>query len=186
MSEYGPSGWYPQDDGEERFWDGRMWTEHRRTPPQQQEKKSSFRPWMRYASVGAAGLIFGSIIGAGGSSDAAGSAGLAALPQVTATATATTAGPTVTTTATTTPSPVPTVTVTAPAKVATVVPVPKPKPKPKPRVTSKPKVTTQPKPASVYYANCAAVRAAGADPIHRGDPGYARHLDRDGDGVGCE
>jgi len=38
----------------------------------------------------------------------------------------------------------------------------------------------------VYYKNCTAVRAAGADPIRRGDPGYARHLDRDGDGVGCE
>ncbi|MFG1849613.1 excalibur calcium-binding domain-containing protein [Micromonospora carbonacea] len=38
----------------------------------------------------------------------------------------------------------------------------------------------------VYYANCAAVRAAGADPIRRGDPGYSRKLDRDGDGVGCE
>ncbi len=36
------------------------------------------------------------------------------------------------------------------------------------------------------YATCAAVRAAGAAPIRRGDPGYARHLDRDGDGVGCE
>ena len=39
---------------------------------------------------------------------------------------------------------------------------------------------------SVYYKNCDAVRAAGADPIHRGDPGYAKHLDGDGDGVGCE
>ena len=39
--------------------------------------------------------------------------------------------------------------------------------------------------ASVYYKNCAAVRAAGAAPIRRGDPGYARHLDRDGDGQGC-
>ena len=38
----------------------------------------------------------------------------------------------------------------------------------------------------VYYANCAAARAAGAAPVRRGDPGYARHLDRDGDGVGCE
>ena len=38
----------------------------------------------------------------------------------------------------------------------------------------------------VSYANCTAVRAAGAAPIRRGDPGYARHLDRDGDGVGCE
>lgn len=40
--------------------------------------------------------------------------------------------------------------------------------------------------ANVYYKNCTAVRAAGADPIYRGDPGYAKHLDRDGDGVGCE
>lgn len=29
-------------------------------------------------------------------------------------------------------------------------------------------------------------RAAGADPIRRGQPGYAPRLDRDGDGVGCE
>lgn len=41
-------------------------------------------------------------------------------------------------------------------------------------------------PVHVSYANCAAVRAAGAAPIHRGDPGYGSHLDRDGDGVGCE
>ena len=36
------------------------------------------------------------------------------------------------------------------------------------------------------YANCDAVRAAGAAPIHVGEPGYSRKLDRDGDGVGCE
>ncbi|WP_443062645.1 excalibur calcium-binding domain-containing protein [Streptomyces sp. NBC_00390] len=35
-------------------------------------------------------------------------------------------------------------------------------------------------------ANCTAVRAAGAAPIRTGDPGYGRHLDRDGDGVACE
>jgi hypothetical protein len=40
--------------------------------------------------------------------------------------------------------------------------------------------------ANVYYKNCDAVRAAGAAPIYRGNPGYAKHLDRDGDGVGCE
>ncbi|MFD5618641.1 excalibur calcium-binding domain-containing protein [Streptomyces yangpuensis] len=39
---------------------------------------------------------------------------------------------------------------------------------------------------SVSYRNCDAVRAAGAAPIRRGDPGYGRHLDRDGDGIGCE
>lgn len=41
-------------------------------------------------------------------------------------------------------------------------------------------------PSNVSYANCAAVRAAGKAPIYRGQPGYAPHLDRDGDGVGCE
>jgi hypothetical protein len=40
--------------------------------------------------------------------------------------------------------------------------------------------------ASVYYANCAAARAAGAAPVMRGAPGYSRKLDRDNDGVGCE
>ncbi|MGO3325293.1 excalibur calcium-binding domain-containing protein [Gordonia sp. (in: high G+C Gram-positive bacteria)] len=39
---------------------------------------------------------------------------------------------------------------------------------------------------STYYANCSAARAAGAAPVHAGDPGYGDHLDRDGDGVGCE
>lgn len=36
------------------------------------------------------------------------------------------------------------------------------------------------------FANCSEARAAGAAPVHRGDPGYGPHLDRDGDGVGCE
>jgi Excalibur calcium-binding domain len=36
------------------------------------------------------------------------------------------------------------------------------------------------------FANCAEARAAGAAPVRRGDPGYGAHLDRDGDGVGCE
>ena len=44
----------------------------------------------------------------------------------------------------------------------------------------------QPTRVEIYYANCTAARAAGAAPVRRGDPGYARHLDRDGDGVGCE
>lgn len=40
--------------------------------------------------------------------------------------------------------------------------------------------------ANVFYENCSAVRAAGADPIRTGDPGYSRKLDRDGDGIACE
>ncbi|WP_439145545.1 excalibur calcium-binding domain-containing protein [Streptomyces virginiae] len=39
---------------------------------------------------------------------------------------------------------------------------------------------------SVHYKNCAAAKAAHAAPVRRGDPGYGRHLDRDGDGVACE
>lgn len=41
-------------------------------------------------------------------------------------------------------------------------------------------------PSSGAFANCAAAKAAGAAPVYRGDPGYGSHLDRDGDGVGCE
>jgi hypothetical protein len=47
-------------------------------------------------------------------------------------------------------------------------------------------VTPKASNANVYYANCAAARAAGAAPVRAGDPGSARHLDRDGDGIGCE
>ena len=39
---------------------------------------------------------------------------------------------------------------------------------------------------ATYYANCSEARAAGAAPVRRGDPGYAPHLDRDNDGIGCE
>jgi len=36
------------------------------------------------------------------------------------------------------------------------------------------------------FVNCSAARAAGAAPVRAGDPGYGRHFDRDGDGIGCE
>lgn len=36
------------------------------------------------------------------------------------------------------------------------------------------------------FRNCAEARAAGAAPVYAGSPGYGPHLDRDGDGVGCE
>ena len=39
---------------------------------------------------------------------------------------------------------------------------------------------------NVFYQNCDAVRAAGAAPIHPGDPGWQDKFDRDNDGVGCE
>ncbi|WP_405737099.1 excalibur calcium-binding domain-containing protein [Streptomyces sp. NBC_01537] len=39
--------------------------------------------------------------------------------------------------------------------------------------------------SATHYANCDAVRKAGAAPLHKGDPGYSSALDRDGDGVAC-
>ena len=47
-------------------------------------------------------------------------------------------------------------------------------------------VSEAPAQSSVYYKNCDAVRAAGAAPLHRGEPGYRPGLDSDGDGVACE
>jgi conserved domain protein len=53
-----------------------------------------------------------------------------------------------------------------------------PQPQPAPQPT--------PPPIDVSFKNCQQVRAAGRAPIHAGQPGYGRHLDRDGDGVACE
>lgn len=39
---------------------------------------------------------------------------------------------------------------------------------------------------NVYYKNCTQAREAGAAPVHQGEPGYGKHLDRDGDGIGCD
>ena len=36
------------------------------------------------------------------------------------------------------------------------------------------------------FANCSEARALGMAPVRAGQSGYARHLDRDGDGIGCE
>lgn len=49
-----------------------------------------------------------------------------------------------------------------------------------------PAPTSSVSPSSVSYPNCAAVQAAGAAPLRRGEPGYRAGLDRDGDGVACE
>jgi len=38
----------------------------------------------------------------------------------------------------------------------------------------------------VYYRGCHEVRAAGAAPLYRGQPGYRPEMDGDGDGVACE
>ncbi|WP_426387630.1 excalibur calcium-binding domain-containing protein [Sphingobium sp. R-21] len=53
-------------------------------------------------------------------------------------------------------------------------------------VPSQPPLQTLSGAGSGAFRNCAAARAAGAAPVRAGDPGYGRHLDRDGDGIGCE
>lgn len=70
----------------------------------------------------------------------------------------------------------------APTKVPTATPQPTNKPVATPQPTIEPVKEAE----TVYYANCSAVRAAGAAPIRIGDPGYSTKLDRDGDGVACE
>lgn len=48
--------------------------------------------------------------------------------------------------------------------------------------TTPPRTSSNTKP----FANCTEARAAGAAPVHQGEPGYGVHLDRDNDGIGCE
>jgi Excalibur calcium-binding domain len=45
---------------------------------------------------------------------------------------------------------------------------------------------SRPSDAGIYYPDCAAARAAGAAPIHIGEPGYRPELDADSDGTACE
>ncbi|WP_018686997.1 excalibur calcium-binding domain-containing protein [Actinokineospora enzanensis] len=79
---------------------------------------------------------------------------------------------------TTTPRPTTTAATTAPAPPPVEPDVPTPD-LPDPG-------TDVPPPAEVYYKNCAAAKAAGAAPIHRGQPGYRSQLDGDGDGTACD
>lgn len=77
----------------------------------------------------------------------------------------------------------PTTAATAPATTGPLVTTAPATTAPATTAVTAPTTTRQ---APVYYPNCAAARAAGAAPVHRGDPGYGSHLDRDNDGVGCE
>lgn len=54
-------------------------------------------------------------------------------------------------------------------------------------LTPPPAGSAAPEPASdVYYEGCNAVRAAGAAPLYRGQPGYREEMDGDDDGIACE
>ena len=65
-------------------------------------------------------------------------------------------------------------------------PAPRP-PAPAPAFVAPPPAPVAPPPAvSGVFPNCSAARAAGADPVLRGEPGFGSHLDADDDGIGCE
>lgn len=99
------------------------------------------------------------------------------------TTTTTPAPTTTTTTTTTTPPPSPPTEPVVPVQP----PAPKPPPVQPPPVEPPPPAEPPPaEPADAYYKNCDAARAAGAAPLHRGEPGYRAGLDRDGDGTACE
>jgi outer membrane biosynthesis protein TonB len=75
----------------------------------------------------------------------------------------------------------------APAPRPAPAPAPAPAPVPAPAPAPVPAPAPAPVPApSAHYENCSAARAAGAAPVRIGQPGYGRHLDRDGDGIGCD
>lgn len=77
------------------------------------------------------------------------------------------------------PTTVPSTTLPARTTATTVATTSRATTPPAPATTSAPS-------AGVYYANCAAARAAGAAPLSRGEPGYRSALDADNDGVACE
>ncbi len=49
-----------------------------------------------------------------------------------------------------------------------------------------PAAIVQPPDTGAYFKNCAAARAVGAAPLHRGQPGYRDSMDGDQDGIACE
>jgi hypothetical protein len=81
---------------------------------------------------------------------------------------------------------------TTPTPVLTrETPTPTPIQTPKPTTQSPTPTASRPSEAPatqapVSYQNCAQARAAGKAPLHEGDPGYSRELDRNGDGTACE
>lgn len=120
------------------------------------------RPWLNVVAAAALVLLIAAIGTVYATQrDDRGNKSVSATPEHSTPTTVTTAPTTSTTTTTTLPPPAPT---QAPAIVAAPAPA-------------------APAP---YYENCTAVRAAGAAPIYRGQPGYAPHLDSNDDGVGCE
>ncbi|MFC7303074.1 excalibur calcium-binding domain-containing protein [Streptomyces monticola] len=143
------------------------------------------RGWAVFAAGGAVVMFALGAVSGGGDSAAAGEA--SATPTVTETVTPSPA-PTVTVTRTAEPTATPTVTETI-TVTETAAPVGSGTGSGTGSSDSSRSSSSDSDSGSgsgVSYKNCSAVRAAGKAPLYRGEPGYARHLDRDGDGVACE
>lgn len=54
------------------------------------------------------------------------------------------------------------------------------------RETATPPRPSSPARSGTYYRSCKELRAAGAAPLRRGQPGYRVEMDGDGDGIACE
>ncbi len=94
-------------------------------------------------------------------------------------------GATIPTTTSSTPA------TSTPSRTATRTPVPAPRETTRettrePAPTYTPPATTRDPAPRAAYKNCTEARRAGAAPVYRGQPGYGTHLDRDGDGIGCD
>ncbi|WP_238334644.1 excalibur calcium-binding domain-containing protein [Kribbella amoyensis] len=90
------------------------------------------------------------------------------------------------------PTPAETVTVTPTPTRTSISPTPTPTPRRREALTPTPTLSTAPTATpvrvteAVAFRSCAEARAAGKAPLRRGEPGYSRDLDRNGDGVACD
>jgi hypothetical protein len=200
----------------ERYWDGERWTDQTRPTGSGYSTAKKRRKWPLVAAVAVVGFIGVAAFTGGTPEEetpvpvvatTSSSAPRTTTPTTTVTTkkttpvtatpapTTTTTNvpvvpliPQVTTTTRYTPPPAPAYTpppaTTPPAPAYTPPPEPVYTPPPAPAYTPPPVVADVP--SSVYYKSCSAARAAGAAPVYVGEAGYGTHLDRDGDGVGCE
>jgi hypothetical protein len=165
-------GWYrdPAGSGGTAYWNGNVWGGQPPKPPTNNR---------RLIIVGSVALCFLLLLLIGNCSGPSENSGTS---TVTSTVTRT-IEPTVTVTA---QPPVATITETAPPSTVTetaqaALPFVESTP-----VYAPPLVDIPESSSSVYYSNCSEARAAGAAPLHAGEPGYRSGLDRDSDGTACE
>lgn len=137
------------------------------------------------ASIGAAAFASIGLLGLAGCSGGP-APEPASVGTTTSSTTRETTTPRSTTTSPTTPAQSSEERTTSPAPPIEVEPAPaaleEPAPAPAPQVVEE----YVPPAKAVSYANCSDAKAAGAAPIYLGSPGYAKKLDRDGDGIACD